>query len=203
MPFKKLHSNIKEKLASLEIETPTPFQKKSIPLIKSGANLYCIAPKDSGKTTTIILTTLQRLKFEEAGSTPRAIIVIENNEKARELYELFLTYTRYSSLRVYLADERLHIDVLKSEIFEGVDILISSPKSLNKLILQNGVNTSLVKIFSIDDAEFVAQNPLYTAVMAIAQSVEKSQFVIYAEKMHPMLKRFEDYFMYHSRIITI
>jgi superfamily II DNA/RNA helicase len=61
MPFKKLHSDIREKLDDLEIITPTPFQSKSIPVIKSGANLFCTAPKDSGKTTTLILTTLQKL----------------------------------------------------------------------------------------------------------------------------------------------
>jgi hypothetical protein len=32
--------------------------------------------------------------------------------------------------------------VQKSEIFEGIDILISTPKSINKLFLVNGVNTS-------------------------------------------------------------
>mgnify|MGYP003971959071 CR=1 FL=1 len=36
MPFKKLHSDIREKLDDLEIITPTSFQSKSIPGIKSG-----------------------------------------------------------------------------------------------------------------------------------------------------------------------
>lgn len=203
MPFKKLNTNIKEKLASLEIETPTAFQKVSIPVIKSGANCYCVASKNSGKTTTLLITTLQKLKCAEEGTAPRAIVVVENKEKAEELYNLFLNYTRQNTLRVYLADEKLHIDVLKSEIFEGIDILISTPKTLNKLILQNGVNTSLLKIFSIDDAAFLTQKSDYNAIMAITQSMDKCQFVMYIEKMHPTLKRFESYFMKHSRVISI
>ena len=106
MPFKKLHSNIKEKLESLEIITPTPFQKASIPIIKSGANIFCTGPKNSGKTTTLILTTLQKLKCEEVGIAPRAIILVENKERALELFEAFLIYTRHNSLRVYLSDEK-------------------------------------------------------------------------------------------------
>jgi superfamily II DNA/RNA helicase len=47
MPFKKLHSDIQEKLESLNIHTPTEFQSSSIPIIKSGANVYCMAPKES------------------------------------------------------------------------------------------------------------------------------------------------------------
>ena len=202
MPFKKLHSDIREKLASLEIITPTPFQVRSIPVIKSGSNVYCIAPKESGKTTTLILTTLQKLKCEADGNAPRAVVLVENKERALELHEAFLSYTKHNSLRVYVGYEELHIDIQKSEIFEGVDILITTPKTMNKLFLSNGVGTSKLKIFSIDDAEFLIQNSAYTALMSITQSIQKCQFVLYSEKMHPVLKRFQSYFMEYSKIIA-
>jgi superfamily II DNA/RNA helicase len=203
MPFKKLHSDLKEMLESLEITTPTPFQSASIPVIKSGANTYCTGPKDSGKTTTLVLTTLQKLKFEAVGNIPRAIVLVENKEKAQETYDAFFKYTRYKSIRVYLCDEKLHIDMLKSEIFDGVDILISTPKTMNKLFSLNGLNATQLQIFSIDDADFLVQNAPLTALMAITQSLNKCQFVLYSEKMNPTLKRFESYFMQHSKIVAI
>ena len=203
MPFKKLHSDIKEKLESLEITTPTAFQKASIPVIKSGANSYCTAPEGSGKTTTLVLTTLQKLKFEAVGTAPRAIVLVENNEKATEVYNAFLKYTRYHELRVYLGDEKLHIDVLKSEIFEGIDVLIATPKIVNKLLLLEGLSTSQLKIFSIHDADFLVNNASYTALMSITQSLNKCQFVIYSEKMPPILKRLESYFMQYAKTVTV
>jgi superfamily II DNA/RNA helicase len=202
MPFKKLHSDIQEVLESLEITTPTPFQSCSIPVIKSGANVYCTAPKDSGKTTTLILTTLQKLKCEAVGNTPRALVLVENKERAMELYDAFLRYTKYNSLRVYVGYEQLHVDVQKSEIFEGIDILISTPKSMNKLFLLNGVSTSQLKIISVDDAEFLVQKVSYAAIMSITQSIQKCQYVLYSEKMHPILERFESYFMEYSKKVT-
>lgn len=203
MPFKKLHPEIQEKLAQFEITTPTPFQIKSIPIIKSGANVYCLAPKDSGRTTTLILTTLQKLKFRAIGNAPRAVILVENKDVAMELYDIFLAYTKNNSLRVYVGYEELHNDVQKSEIAMGVDILISTPKSMNKLFLTNGVSIADLKIFSIDDAEFLVQQSAYKAIMSITQSIQKCQYVLYSEKMHPMLKRFEDYFMEYSKIVKI
>ena len=203
MPFKKLHPEIQEKLEDLEISAPTPFQSKSIPVIKGGANVFCVASEGSGKTTTLILTTLQKLKCEAVGNSPRAIVLVENKERALEMYDAFLTFTRYKSLRVYVGYEQLHIDVQKSEIFEGIDILISTPRTMNKLFLLNGVSTSELKIFSIDDAEFLVQHSAYTALMSITQSIKKCQYVLYAEKMHPMLKRFESYFMEYSKKINI
>ncbi len=203
MPFKKLHPHIQEKLEYKEITTPTPFQSKSIPVIKSGANIYCTAAKDSGKTTTLILTTLQKLKCEAIGNAPRAVVLVENKERAMELYDAFLSYTRHTSLRVYVGYEQLHVDVQKSEIFMGIDIFISTPKSMNKLFLLNGVSISELKIFSIDDAEFLIHNLTYTALISITQSIKKCQFVLYSEKMHPKLERFKSYFMEYSKTINI
>ncbi|KGL63397.1 DEAD/DEAH box helicase [Polaribacter sp. Hel1_85] len=203
MPFKKLHSEIKEKLADFEISTPTLFQTKSIPVIKSGANLFCSAPKNSGKTTTIILTTLQKLKCVEVGSAPRAVVLVKNNEQVLAMYEAFIAYTRHTTLRVYGCDEKQHIELLKSEIFEGVDILITTPNTMNKLLLLEGVNTTQLKIFSIDDAEFLVDKTSYAAVLAITQSIHKCQYVIYSEKTHPTLKRFESYFMQYAKKVSI
>lgn len=203
MPFKKLHPFLKEKLETLEITTPTPFQKASIPVIKSGANIYCTAPEGSGKTTTLLLTTLHKLKCEEVGTAPRAIILVENRERAIALNDAFLAYTRYAEIRVYLADDKQHIDLLKSEIFEGVDILIATPQTVNKLLLLEGLNTTQLKIVSIDAAEFLKDNASYTALMAITQSIHKCQYVIYAEKMQPILKRLESYFMQYAKTVVV
>ena len=203
MPFKKLHSEIKEMLESQDITIPTPFQKASIPVIKSGANIYCTAPKDSGRTTTLVLTTLQKLKFEAIGNVPRAIVLVENKEKAQETYDAFFKFTRYRDIRVYLCEDKLHIDMLKSEIFDGADILIATPQTLRKLFTLNGLNATELKIFSVDDAEFLVQNAAFTAMMSITQSITKCQFVLYSEKIHPTLKRFESYFMERARTVAI
>ncbi len=203
MPFKKLHADILEKLETLEITTPTLFQSSSIPIIKSGANVYCIAPKNSGKTTTLIITTLQKLKCEAVGNAPRAVILVENKERALELYELFLVFTKHNSLRVYVGYEQLHNDLQKSEIAMGTDILITTPKSMNNLFLTNGLNTAELKIFNVDDAEFLIQKSSYAAIMSITQSISKCQFVLYSEKMHPMLERFESYFMEYAKTVKI
>lgn len=200
-PFKKLHSDLIEKLEYLEMTVPTEFQIKSIPVIKSGANVYCTAPAGSGKTTTLILTTLQKLKCEAEGTAPRAIIVVENKEKADELHDAFLAYIKYNSLRVYVAHEKTHVDLQKSEIFEGVDILISTPESINKLFLLNGITTASLKLFCIDDAEFLVTRQSYATILSITQSISKCQFVLYMEKMPPKLRELEDYFMEFAKIV--
>lgn len=192
-----------ETLERLSIETPTPFQKNSIPVIKSGANVFCTAPIDSGKTTTLILTTLHKLKCEAMGDAPRALVIAENKSKVLELHDAFFKYTKYSSLRVYASYEELHLDVQKSEIYMGIDILITTPKMIHKLFLNNGVSISELKICSIDDAEFLIQQSVYTALTTTAESIKKCQYVVYSENLHPKLKRLDEYFMERARYIEI
>ncbi len=203
MPFKKLHSHLLEALERLSIDTPNPFQKGSIPVIKSGANAFCTAPKDSGKTTTLILTTLHKLNCEAVGNAPRAVVIVENKSNALASYDAFLKYTKYSSLRVYASYEELHIDVQKSEIYLGIDILITTPKTFHKLLLSNGVSISELKICSIDDADFLAHKSAYTALTTTAQSIKKCQYVVYSENLHPKLKRLDEYFMERARYVTM
>lgn len=203
MPFKKLHAEIKEVLADKEISIPTDFQKASIPVIKSGSSVFCTAPKDQGKTTTLILTTMHKLKCEEVGNIPRALVLVGDNNKALELYESFRSYTKQTSLRVYVANEKEHIDLLKSEIFEGVDILIATPQIITKLQMSYGVNLSELKIFNVDDAEFLSQTKDYNAVLSITQSIDKCQYVLYSEKLTPNIKRLESYFMEYANIISV
>ena len=201
MPFKKLHPHLSEVLERLSIEEPTAFQKSSIPVIKSGANVFCIAPIDSGKTTTLILTTLHKLKCEAVGNAPRAVVIVENKSKALELHQAFLAYTKYSSIRVYASYEELHIDVQKSEIYMGIDILISTPKTLHRLFLSNGVSISQLKIFSIEDANFLIDNRAFIALVTTSDSIQKCQYIVYSEKLHPKLKRLEEYFMEYARLV--
>ena len=202
MAFKKLNPHLLERLTALAIEKPTSLQKKSIPVIKSGANVYCYGPKESGKTTALILTTLQKLQCKAEGNAPRAVVVVETKEKVLELYDKFFEYTKYTDMRLYASYKELHIDIQKSEIFEGIDVLITTPTTLHKLFLLNGVSTSQLKICSIDDGDFLIQKSDYTAMVTVSQSIRKCQYVLYAEKLSPKLERFEDFFMERAQYVS-
>ena len=131
------------------------------------------------------------------------MVLVENRDNALALYDAFIKYTRHTSLRVYACDDKLHIEMLTSEIFEGVDILIATPKTVCKLLLSEGLNITQLKIFNIDDADFLVSKSAYTDLMAITQSVYKCQYVVYSEKTNPMLKRLETNFMQYSKTVAI
>ncbi|WP_424493002.1 DEAD/DEAH box helicase [Salinimicrobium sp. GXAS 041] len=203
MSFKKLNPAIKETLSHLEMEHPTPFQKKIIPRIKSGANVFGIAPEGSGKTTALIIGTIQQLKAEAFQDAPRALIFVKDKEAALELEEKFQIFLKNTSLRIFSAFDEPNIENQKNEIYEGVDIVISTPKKLKKLFKISGINLNELKILAVEDADFLVKTSDFNDLIGIPEHVSKCQFLVFSEALDGKVKRLQDFFMSHSEVVIV
>jgi hypothetical protein len=100
MSFKKLNAPLKEALKRLGYENPLPFQKNVISRIKSGKNIFGFAPDGSGKTTAMIISTIQILEIGLDGdhvhfliqsvpmNAPKNIIGAVKSITAKEIFRL-------------------------------------------------------------------------------------------------------------------
>lgn len=203
MPFKKLNTPLQEALERLQIETPTPFQKKSISKIKSGANFYGIAPEGAGKTTAMIISTIQQLKSESYMDAPRALIYVKDKESALELEEKFKQFTRYMDLRIYCAYDEQNIDHQKDDIYAGVDIVIATPSRINKLFSITGINLGELQLLILEDAHDLLKRTANNAIYRISQSVNKCQYLVFSENWDSKLEKLEETFMTNAIKVSI
>ena len=203
MSFKKLIEPLKNTLENLQFEAPLDFQKVFLPKIKSGSNVFGIAPERSGKTTTLILSVIQKLNGKAFEDVPRAIIVVKNKQDALALRNKFNVFTRHTDLRVYCAYEEQNIEAQRDEIYVGVDVIIATPKRLNKLFLLNSISFSLLKMFIVEDAEFTTISNNFQDINRISESINKCQYVIFAKTFDAKIKRFQETFMYNSQVVEI
>ncbi len=203
MPFRKLNTPLKEALERLEIETPTPFQKKSISKIKSGANFYGIAPDGAGKTTAMIISTIQKLNSEAYMDAPRALIYVKDKEAALELEEKFKAFIRYMDLRIYCAYDEQNIDHQKDDIYYGVDIVIATPSRLNKLFSITGVHLGELQLLIIDDADALLKRTFNNDIYRISQSITKCQYLIFANSFDEKLEKLQDTYMTNANLVKM
>ncbi|MGB0896739.1 MAG: DEAD/DEAH box helicase [Flavobacteriaceae bacterium] len=203
MSFKKLHPLLKESLSRLEYNEPLPFQKTIFPKIKGGANVFGIAPKNSGKSDILIISTIQKLKAEAFEDSPRALIFVENKKAAQNLEANFKRFTAGTNLRVYTAYDEQNIDTQKDDIYYGQDIIITTPKRLSKLYLLNGIHLGELQLLIIEDAQFLAKNNLHAEIIRISESIKKCQYLIFSDNYYPKFDKFEDAFMANSQIIKL
>jgi len=206
MSFKKLHPTIKNVLESKEITAYAPFQKKIIPHIKAGTSVYGIGPKNSGKTTTLIMGVLQKLKCEafEDEDSPRAIIVVKDKQATWDLAERFEEFTKHTNLRVYKAYSQYDLEKQREEVYHGVDILIVTPKRLNKLYYQNSLHMGELLLFCVYEAEFLNRNNYHNDILRLSESVSnKCKFVILADDMHKKIENYKETFMYNAAVVKV
>ncbi|MGY0393028.1 DEAD/DEAH box helicase [Bizionia sp. KMM 8389] len=187
MSFKKFHPLLKEALQSLDISEPLPYQKMLLPKLKSGMDVYAEAPAGSGKTTALILITIQKLKAMAFEDSPRALIMVKDKDAALDLKADFEAYTNETDLRIYCAYDSYDIEKQKEEIYFGTDILIVTPKRLNKLYFINGIHLGQLQLFAMEDAEHLMRNNFQNDVLRVTDSIKKCQYVILSEKLSPKL----------------
>lgn len=201
MPFKKLVEPLKEAITRKGFEVPLPFQKAIISKIKGGANVFGIGPKDCGKTSTLIISVIQKLKAQAVEDSPRALIFVKDKKAAQELEVEFNTYIKGTDLRVYCAYEEHNIDVQREEISMGTDIIIATPKRLNRIFYLNGIHLGKLQLFIVEDAEFLFTSNMLAEVSRTPESISKCQYLVFSTKYDQRFERWQDKFMYNAQII--
>ncbi|MFA8434819.1 MAG: DEAD/DEAH box helicase [Marinifilaceae bacterium] len=202
MFVKKLDKHLSQALLEAGFEKPTKLQKKTIARIKSGADVLCVGPQTSGRTTAIVISVIQNLK-KAVADVPRALIIVPDQEKGEAMLEQFNLLGENTDLRVFVANEKGKIDDLRDRIYFGSDVVIGSSKRLNELYSFSGLNLTDLKMLVIDDAEQVIRLGGVTQVDRLAETVTKAQRVVYTQKMTEGIERFAEEFMNIFEIVEI
>lgn len=202
MSFKKIIEPLKDNLQQNGITESNPLQTKILSKIKGGKNLFVMAPKNSGKTTSIVISVINKLKeaFEDA---PRALIFVKDKEEALNLAEIFNIYKRGTDLRVYCAYEEHNLELQREELYIGTDIVIATPKRLNRIFYLNGINLNKLQMCIVEDAEFLFRNNNFAEVTRTPESIGRCQYLVFSDKFDARFERWQDSFMHLSETIKI
>ena len=180
MKLKKINEKLQEALIENGLTEANTLQQETFSTLKSGADCIIMAPKGSGKSTTIVLNVIQQLagKVEES---PRALIIVEDKTKVLEMVELFEKYGKYTNLEVYGVHDKGDMDYDKNYISTGIDVLIGTPNKLSDMFASAGYNVNRLKMFILDDADPILKLRHETKIMRISTSIAKTQRIIFAE----------------------
>ena len=182
MKLKKISENLQKALIENGLVEANAMQQETFSTLKSGADCLIVAPKGSGKTTTIVINVIQRLAGANEES-PRALIVVEDKAKVLAMEELFDKYNQYTKLEVYGVHDKGDMDYDKNYISTGIDVLIGTPSRLNEMFSSAGYNVNRLKMFIIDDTDPILKLRHETKIMRISNSIAKTQRIIFAEQI--------------------
>jgi superfamily II DNA/RNA helicase len=180
MKLKKINENLQKALIENDLFEANSLQQQTFSTIKSGADCIVLAPKESGKSTTIVLNVIQQL-VAEGEESPRALIIVEDKAKVLEMEDCFEKLGNYTNLRVYGVHDKGDMEFDKNYISTGIDVLIGTPNKLSEMFTTAGYNINRLKMFIIDDADAILKLRHETKIMRISNSINKTQRLIFSE----------------------
>jgi ATP-dependent RNA helicase RhlE len=169
-------------------------QAKCLSRINGGHDLIVSGPEGIGKTTTLVLGVLMRLKYAQE-EAPRALILVPDKEKGQALEETFALLGKYSNVRVLGIYPGPGIEGQKDDLAEGTDVVIGTPDRIQTIYYKSGINLNKLRMFIIDDAELIIKNGFQTAVLQLSESKPKSQNLVFTQVLSAKLDRLTESFM--------
>ena len=182
MKLKKINEKLQEALIENGLTEANAMQQETFSTLKSGSDCIIIAPKGSGKSTTIVLNVIQQL-VREGEESPRALVIVEDKAKVLEMEELFEKFGKYTDLRVYGVHDKGDMEYDKNYISTGIDVLIGTPNKLSEMFTTAGFNVNRLKMFILDDADPILKLRHETKIMRISNSINKTQRIIFSEQL--------------------
>ena len=198
----KLNKKLVAALQKKGLDTPTTLQAKSLSKINSGADLIVVAPENSGKSTLITLTLIQKLQhaFEDA---PRALVLVESMEKALAMKELFLELAKETDLRAECAYEEGKIDEQNEAIYSGTDLVIGTAKRVLEIYFNKNLNLNKIKWFVIDDASRMIKKSWQGQIDRLGLSLPKCQHLIFTEMYDDKVEKLIHKFIVAPNVIEL
>lgn len=197
----KFNKQILNAIAEAGYTTPTPIQKKAIPLILSGHDVMGIAQTGTGKTAAFVLPVLMKLKYAQ-GEEPRALMLAPTRELALQIGENIEKYAIYTDLRYAVIYGGTGMKAQEEKLAEGIDILVATPGRLMDLYRKRALYTKQLKTLVIDEADKMMdmgfmpqirqileiipvkrQNLLFSATMSTIVENLSAEFLEFPEKV--------------------
>jgi len=133
---------------------PTPIQTRAIPMVLSGRDILAGARTGTGKTAAFALPVLHRLSESLIKMrNPRVLVLTPTRELAAQVGQSFKTYGQYLTLRTAVIFGGVSINPQKTQLRNGVDILVATPGRLLDHAGQKTVDLSKIETLILDEAD--------------------------------------------------
>ena len=150
-----LSSPILQAVSELGYESPTPVQRKAIPVILEGRDVLATAQTGTGKTASFVLPLLEQLSGERKRRAKRirALILVPTRELAIQVDAAISQYGKHLNLRSMTMVGGVDAEPQKQQLIEGVDILVATPGRLLDMAHQRALYFDELQLLVLDEAD--------------------------------------------------
>lgn len=190
-------------LNDLGFKTPTPIQEKAFPVIMAGKDTIAIAQTGTGKTFAYLLPLMRQLAFSEQ-KQPRILIVVPTRELVVQVVNEAKKLAAYTSLRIGGIYGGANINVQKQLIFDGLDILVSTPGRLMDMILTRTLQVNAIQKLVVDEVDEMFNLGFRTQVFSIMDLLpKKRQNLLFSATLDEDVERLIDLYFIKPQYVEL
>lgn len=133
--------------------TPTPIQRKTIPLILDGHDVVGMARTGSGKTAAFVIPMIAKLKAHSARVGARAVVLSPSRELALQTLKVVRELAKGTDLRTTLLVGGDSLEEQFGHMASNPDVIIATPGRFEHLKVEMDLQLSAVQYVVFDEAD--------------------------------------------------
>jgi ATP-dependent RNA helicase RhlE len=168
---------------SVGYTTPTPIQRKAIPIILQGRDIIGLAQTGTGKTAAFVLPILQHLLQGPRGKV-RALILAPTRELAEQTHQEIVKLGRGTKIRSVTIYGGVSKKPQLAALRRGVEIVVACPGRLLDHVDAGALDLSHVEVLVLDEADRMCDMGFLPDIRRIIRQVpEKRQTLFFSATM--------------------
>lgn len=194
MSFKNLNlgTEILEALESMGIETPTPVQEETIPIILEGKDMIACAQTGTGKTAAYILPILQHI-IDKPSKHIDTLIIAPTRELVVQIdqqIEGFSYFLSVNSIPVYGGGDGKTWDTQNNAMKNGCSIVVATPGRLIAHMKFRQKEFKNVRHLILDEADRMLDMGFFDDIVNIIKHLpENRQSLLFSATMPDKIRQ--------------
>ena len=188
----KLSDGIMSQIKEMGYVTPTPIQKKAIPMIMQGKDVMGLAQTGTGKTAAFALPILQRLAEGRKGQI-RALVIAPTRELAEQINDSFIALGKQTGLKSTAVYGGVSAGRQVAALKRGVDIVVACPGRLLDHLETRIISLSRLETLVLDEADHMFDMGFLPNIRKILKHAGmRKQTLLFAATMPKDIQRLAD-----------
>jgi len=174
---------------SLGYNTPTPIQRRAIPVALSGRDMIGCAETGTGKTAAFLLPIIQKIS-EHPRPGIRVLVLAPTRELALQIHENYQALNNVKTNRSVIAIGGANIKTQITDLRRGAAVVIATPGRLLDLTERNVINLSGVEVLVLDEADRMLDMGFLPAIRRVLSLLPaKRQTLLFSATMSSSIEQ--------------
>ncbi len=183
-------------------EDLTPIQEQTFPHVLSGKDLIALAQTGSGKTAACGIPVVQSVDPDI--KEVQALILVPTRELALQYVDEIAWIAKETGVSAFAVYGGFSIDIQKSKLEHGVQILVATPGRLIDLLYNSPLRLAEVRYFVLDEAdEMLNQGFLSDIEFVFSCMVHEHHTMLFSATMPNEIKQLSKNYLDDAMMIEL